>query len=153
MKKFAKIVLICIAICFLVPVIFNFISLAKDNRKIQIVSTGTKATATVVDYEYNNTLKGIDYYRLKFQFTDKNGIPHFGNTDASYQYFELVEIKTITIYYDEKFNAVEDGFQIDKTEYIFLGIFSLIDIVLWIAVIFIFIKSAINKKNNKTEIL
>ncbi len=146
MKKIAKIVLICVAICFLVPIIFTFITLAKDNQKKQIVSTGTKATATVVDYEYNNTLKGIDYYNLKFQFTDKNGITHFGYTGANYQYYEAVEIETLTIYYDENFNTAEDNFQIDKTKYIFLGIFSLIDIALWIAVIFVFIRSVNAKK-------
>lgn len=151
MKKIAKIVLICVAICFLLPIIFTFVTLNKDNQKKQTSSTGTKTTATVVDYEYKESIKDVDYYRLKFQFNDENGITHFGYTDASYQYYEAIEIEEITIFYDKNFNSTEDNFKVDKTKYILLGIFSLIGIILWIAVIFIFIKSAVNKKVNKPE--
>ncbi len=78
------------------------------NRSI-IASTGKATDATVISYYSGEEINGIPYYRLVFEFKDKNGNIHRGETDSHYTDYELDRYQkgsTLKIKYNDKFEAV-----------------------------------------------
>ena len=72
---------------------FVFIpNIQNDAKHKELVKTGVHTEATIVDYEYTQTVMNKEYYTLYYTFTDENSISHGGKTSPAYTFEEAVDL-------------------------------------------------------------
>lgn len=133
------------AISFSIPSIFLFSSISDHKTAQEIVKTGTKTNATPTDYGTNLTINDIPYYYITYEFK-VDGVTYFGKTSPKYksnEYYYVFKQGYIEIAYNENFESIESDYTLTsalKTEFIMLGIFGVVDLCFWIAVIVFIVK-------------
>ena len=151
MKKKSKMWLffLMFAIFFMIPSLVMGGFVVKHFKNKNIASNGIETIAEVVEGSYASgvTVNGVSYYSIQFEFYDENGEIHYGKTSESYtmaQIRHLEESGYITIKYDSKtFKAIEASYSISAgNKFLFFigGVFALVDLGFWCAVICLIVK-------------